>query len=129
MSVSIAQNVRAYAAAGIGRGHITVNVTVTNQGPETIFGSSQAVHFTVRNSQNQYLQLKRTNDPSIKDMTGPIGTDQSFETIVHFDTVAANVGEEYFITCIFDQTGNTDTASFTFRPIYLETPGQPPFNQ
>jgi hypothetical protein len=127
LSVSIAQKIRAYVAEGIGRGHITVNVTVTNNGPGDIFGSAGAVHFSVRRPDGNYLRDIRRTDPQVPDMTAPIPPGGSFEAEVHFDVYPVDLSHEYTLTCIFDQTGETDAATFPFRPLYLETPGQPPF--
>lgn len=129
MSVSIWQKVTAYAAQGIARGHITIDVTVTNNGPEAIIGSAGGVHFAVLTSSGAYLTDIRRTDPRMADATAPLPQGASFERQIHIDVAPVDVGQQYTLKCIFDQTGDIETSSFTFRPLYLETPGQPPFNQ
>ena len=129
MSVSIAQVIKAYSAGGIERGHVTVAVTVTNQGGSPILGSASAVHFSLRDAAGAYLTDFRRVDARLLDMTGPIPTGGHFDREIHFDCGSVNIGEQYSLTCIFDQTGDRDTATFNFTPVYLQQGGTPPFEQ
>jgi hypothetical protein len=126
MSVSIAQKIKAYAVIGISRGHISSCVTVTNEGNAPIFGAESALSFILTDGGGNQVGCLRTDSP-ITDMTGPIPNGGSFEREAHFDTARLDATQRYTLTCNFDQTGDRDSATFSFSPLYLETPGAVPF--
>ncbi len=129
MSVSIEQKISAYSADGINRGHLTVEVTVTNQGNEPILGSSSGLGFFLQNTEGGYVDGFHRTDPPLVDQTGPIPNGGSFHHEIHFDTGPVDIEQQYLLTCIFNQTKDHDSETFTFRPLFLDTPGIAPFNR
>ncbi len=127
MSVSLQQTIKAFSAGG-GRGHIDVTVNATNNGSEPVLNASDALGFLVRDAAGNQMPIHRI-PPIGPDMGGIIQRGVSFDRRISFDTGPVDFGQEYTMTCRHMVTGDFDMRTFGFIHVYLETAGQPPFDQ
>jgi len=118
MSVSIAQKIHAYAVVGR-PGIITVEVTVTNNGNQPIFGSARGLGFLLYDQKGHPVSGFHRNDPNVSDMTSPIQNGGSYTSEIHFMTDPVDMNQQFKMVCIFGQTQDTDEATFSFQPYYL----------
>jgi hypothetical protein len=128
MSVSIEQSIQAYSVV-CRPGTLTVNVKVTNHGNMPIIGAAAGLGFWLQDQSGCFVPGFTRLDPPITDATGQLGNGQGFEREIHFTTGSpVDQAQQFTLTCVFSQTGDRETSTFNFMPVYLGTTGAPPFN-